>query len=36
VEGMQQVSKINAVSDGLRDLTNREPVLYNKILCFII
>jgi hypothetical protein len=27
VEGMQQVSKNNAVSDGLRDLTNGEPIL---------
>lgn len=26
----------NAVSDGLMDLTNREPTLYNKIPCFII
>jgi len=36
VEGIQQVSKNNAVSDGLRDLTSGEPILYNKILCFII
>jgi len=36
VEGMQQVSKNNAAFDELRDLTNRKPILYNKILCFII
>ena len=30
------MSKNNAVSDELRDLTNRIPALYNKILCFII
>lgn len=29
------MSKNNAVSDRLRDLMNRKPILYNKILCFI-
>ena len=33
---MQQMSKNNVVSDELRNLTNRKPILYNKILCFII
>jgi len=28
VKGMEQVSKNNAVSDELRDLTNRKPIVW--------
>jgi hypothetical protein len=27
---------LNSVTEWLRDLTNGEPILYDKILCFII